>query len=73
MAKAIEAVGTWDSGHELAAGVEHIPVMVFATSAQANRAVAAEIAAVIQLKYAEESAQSLDWRLDRRRSESTTS
>ncbi len=52
MARAIDAVGTWDGGHELAAGVEHVPVMAFASSAQASRAVAAEIAAVIQLKYA---------------------
>jgi glucosamine-6-phosphate deaminase len=52
MAKATEMVGEGDVGHELAAEVEHVPVTVFASSKDASRAVAQEIAAVIQLKYA---------------------
>src|ERR1700733_11428228 len=38
--------------HVLAKGVEHIPVTVYASSAQASKAVAQEIAALIDLKTA---------------------
>ena len=38
--------------HALAAAVEHIPVTVYTSSAQASKAVAQEIAALIQLKHA---------------------
>jgi glucosamine-6-phosphate deaminase len=38
--------------HALAAAVEHIPVTVYGSSLQASRAVAQEIAALIQLKHA---------------------
>ena len=38
--------------HALAAGVEHIPVTVYGSSSQASRAVAQEIAALVQLKQA---------------------
>lgn len=52
MVKATEAVEDGNSGHELAAAIEHIPVTVFTSSDQASKAVAAEIAALIQLQYA---------------------
>jgi glucosamine-6-phosphate deaminase len=38
--------------HALAAAIEHIPVTVYAESSQASKAVAQEIAALIQLKHA---------------------
>lgn len=38
--------------HALASGVEHVPVTVYGSSSQASKAVAQEIAALIQLKHA---------------------
>src|SRR6185312_1231357 len=47
-----ESVSPAYGPHALAASVEHIPATVYASSAQASKAVAQEIAALIQLKHA---------------------
>jgi len=47
-----ESVTPAHGPHVLASGVEHIPVTVYASSSQASKAVAQEIAALIQLKHA---------------------
>jgi glucosamine-6-phosphate deaminase len=52
MAGTSESVVPAYGPHALAAAVEHIPVTVYASSSQASKAVAQEIAALIQLKHA---------------------
>src|SRR5215469_10479286 len=52
MPATIENVTPAHGPHALAASVEHIPVTVYASSSQASKAVAQEIAALIQLKHA---------------------
>jgi glucosamine-6-phosphate deaminase len=47
-----QAVTPAHGPHALAAAVEHIPVTVYASSSSASKAVAQEIAALIQLKHA---------------------
>ncbi|HSZ58315.1 MAG TPA: glucosamine-6-phosphate deaminase [Tepidisphaeraceae bacterium] len=52
MAGTIQSVIPVHGPHAQAAAVEHIPVTVYSESAQASKAVAQEIAALIQLKHA---------------------
>src|ERR687896_1842611 len=52
MIAASEAVAPAYGPNPLASNVEHVPVTVYATSAQASKAVAQEIAALITLKAA---------------------
>ena len=52
MPATIENVTPAHGPHALAVAVKHIPVTVYAESSQASKAVAQEIAALIQLKHA---------------------